>query len=345
MGNCLAAPLPLFVQGFQVTYTAEDAAGNKAVPVVREVKVVDPCAPEQVMCPDLALCSVLKQNCNKELVQMFSNGGEEQEPEPYVPEPDTDPPVLLFRGGCEAPACREVTTLTGIRVQIHTLTVGEPFSEPGTPLVIPSTLLMPHSCGNNEKVAYASLPARGKPPAGLLAGAEASDNRDGNVTHAISRLYSPGRVSTSSPTLPDSPYTILYSVADLAGNEAARIARQVHVACPAGESICPKGEDEAPAVCASDPSLCAFAGLAAEQGNAGTQEDASPPRLTLLGPKVVRITAGDGYRRCSPQAPPAEVCERGASAADDVDGDLTLRVEVGPDPLPAKCQTHWRGQS
>ena len=115
-----------------LTYSAKDAAGNEAIALFREVRVVDPCAPEQVMCPELEMCSVLNRTCNEEMVTLFSDGDAgARAPEPYVPEPDTAPPVLKFRGVCEEPSCRPATTPSGMSVYVHTVTVGDDFTDPG----------------------------------------------------------------------------------------------------------------------------------------------------------------------------------------------------------------------
>lgn len=38
---------------YQIYYTAKDAAGNMAIPVIRKVVVVNPCAPPAKFCVDL----------------------------------------------------------------------------------------------------------------------------------------------------------------------------------------------------------------------------------------------------------------------------------------------------
>ena len=298
-----------------------------ATALVREVRVVDPCAPEQVMCPELETCSVLKRTCNEDMVRLFSDGdADAPPPEPYVPEPDTEPPVLKFQGPCEGPGCRPATTPSGMSVYVHTVTVGEDFTDPGEP-----PLLSRHALLNAGLTlsCFRFIPAHQYPCHDTSAGATASDEVDGNLTQGIAVVFSPGRIRTVSPTLPDAPYSVVYRVSDLAGNSAAEIARQVHVICPAGEQICPPGEEGAPLACAPEPSLCTFAGFATEQSS-NAHADARPPQLALIGPQTVRITAGERYSRCSPQTPPAVTCERGASAADEVDGDLTAHVEVSP---------------
>ena len=166
-------------------------------------------------------------------------------------------------------------------------------------------------------------------------------------------------MSTAAPTLESKPFTILYSVSDVAGNEAAMIARQVHVVCPAGEQLCPPldGEEFSEGeklVCSFDPKVCKFA----QQVGGGDDEAAdaalaesilplrrfvmqadenkdprvapeSPPTIKLAGPSEVTIMAGDAYAlRCPVSTPPGVVCERGAVAHDELEGDLTHAVEV-----------------
>ena len=139
-------------------------------------------------------------------------------------------------------------------------------------------------------------------------------------------------MSTAAPTLENKPFTILYSVGDVAGNEAAMIARQVHVVCPAGEQLCPPldGEefsDGEKLVCSFDPKVCKFAQLGGGD-EAADAAPASPPIIQLAGPSEVTITAGDAYALCPVSTPLGVVCERGALAHDEMDGDLTHAVEV-----------------
>jgi hypothetical protein len=63
------------------------------------------------------------------------------------------------------------------------------------------------------------------------------------------------------------------------------------------------------------------------------QSRGSPPavrstRVSLIGDPVIEIMAGEPYGKCADGAPIAIICDHGASAIDDVDGDLSSMVQV-----------------
>ena len=177
----------------------------------------------------------------------------------------------------------------------------------------------------------------------LSLGVEASDDTDGDISSKVSIAHVPSRLSTKSPTKELQPFWIVYTVADAAGNPAAEIARQIHVRCPDGESLCPPNEDDDKLVCSPEPSLCGFAHFKDEDGATEGEPPGAPPTLLLVGPGEVEVKAGQPYTRCSPTTPPSVVCERGAVAHDDIDGDLTDAVEVRPHPPPSTflAVLHW----
>ena len=96
-----------------------------------QVRVVDPCAPEQKTCLESGKCSVLDKLCDALLVEQFSEGGGEPEEPQYVPEPDTTPPVLRHLGICTPPLCEVAVTASGTPVWVYHLQVGEEFQDPG----------------------------------------------------------------------------------------------------------------------------------------------------------------------------------------------------------------------
>ena len=171
----------------------------------------------------------------------------------------------------------------------------------------------------------------------LFLGVDATDDMEGNLTSKVSMIHQPARVTTEAPTPEDEPFAILYTVRDSAGNEADLIARLIHVVCPAGQELCPPLEGEDPdnekLVCSSDPKLCKFAQLGVsappeEPPEEAAAETASPPEIQLVGPSEVTLTAGENYKRCSVSTPLSVVCDRGAMAYDQVDGDLTRAIQV-----------------
>jgi hypothetical protein len=63
----------------------------------------------------------------------------------------------------------------------------------------------------------------------------------------------------------------------------------------------------------------------------------APPSIALLGPALVVVALGVGYERCPMGGAPVDgslECDRGASASDVIDGDLT--------PLVTACQVPGR---
>jgi len=53
--------------------------------------------------------------------------------------------------------------------------------------------------------------------------------------------------------------------------------------------------------------------------NPGIESDTTPPVITLIGDETVNLTVGDSYK------------DQGATATDDVDGDITANIVVGGD--------------
>lgn len=67
-------------------------------------------------------------------------------------------------------------------------------------------------------------------------GAVAWDNVDGNLTSTMS-VFGVAAVTTSSPTLPESPFKIYYDVQDGAGNSAVTAVRWLSVMCPQVQKV------------------------------------------------------------------------------------------------------------
>ena len=162
-----------------------------------------------------------------------------------------------------------------------------------------------------------------------MSGVEAFDATDGNLTSRIALRHIPGRLSTRFPTPEDEPFTVVYSVADHAGNAAERIAVQIHVVCPDGQELCPPRGD-GHRMCVQAPAtrgMCAFAFRTVEDPPE-VGDKAAPPSLQLVGPETTELFVGEPYVLCDPNTPGSTVCERGARAYDSVDGDLTSLIMV-----------------
>eukprot|EP00959_Pyramimonas_sp_CCMP1952_P414329 8681030-Pyramimonas_sp.AAC.1 len=52
----------------------------------------------------------------------------------------------------------------------------------------------------------------------------------------------------------------------------------------------------------------------------------TPPELRLVGPAVVEVEQFASYTRCTEFSKLSDVCDRGATATDAEEGDLTARV-------------------
>lgn len=181
--------------------------------------------------------------------------------------------------------------------------------------------VLPSHLGRRKLAADVPLP---------LAGVEAIDDADGNITHRISAQHLTGRIDTAHPTADEAPNTVVYSAKDLSGNAAAMIAIQLHVLCPPGTLRCPPPEDGGPLVCSPTPSLCPFH-YAAASTSVSPSGGGDAPSMRLIGPEEVRIPVGSPYEQCGPLTPAAVTCERGATAYDAIDGDLTSKIEArGP---------------
>ena len=127
-----------------IIYSARSSTDGRAatsLPAVllMQVRVIDPCAPGQITCLESRKCSVLNKVCDlgevldqlePRVAAIFSEGGGSSSSapelsEPFVPEPDTTPPVLHFVGTCEAPSCEPALTPSGTRVRVYRLEVGQ----------------------------------------------------------------------------------------------------------------------------------------------------------------------------------------------------------------------------
>lgn len=153
---------------------------------------------------------------------------------------------------------------------------------------------------------------------------QAWDDVDGDVS-ARATAWGAGRVDTSLPTSDAAPYVIVYSVSDSSGNPAQEVRRRVHVSnpCQAAETPC------------FGAGGCTLGGVCAAEVQRATAEEEettvaadSPPSVTLVGGAVLQVDQYQPFAACTPWSPLSAVCDRGAVARDEEDGDLGGRVEA-----------------
>ena len=184
-------------------------------------------------------------------------------------------------------------------------------------------------------------------------GATASDNIDGDIT---ANIVTAGTVDTNTA----STYVVTYNVSDAAGNTATQVTRTVNViaditapvitltgastinlnvgstyteqGATATDNV--DGDITANIVIGGDVVDANTAGtyvvtynVSDAAGNAATQvtrtvnvsvvADTTPPVITLIGASTINLTVGDTYT------------EQGATATDNIDGDITANITVG----------------
>jgi hypothetical protein len=162
------------------------------------------------------------------------------------------------------------------------------------------------------------------------------DAVDGNLTESIQSL-GVSAVDTSIPTAPgkDFSYVVEYYVEDKSKNAAPAARRLIKVVCPGSERYCLDPETSKPTctslgVCGASPLLSfgSSSPAATTPRKPRSAAAATAPSISLLVPGTVQITAGDVYDRCGASAAMSDVCERGATAKDEQDGNLDRQVLV-----------------
>ncbi|KAG2442749.1 hypothetical protein HXX76_002830 [Chlamydomonas incerta] len=239
--------------------------------------------------------------------------------------PDTAAPTIRLLGEGQL-----YDTDTGAYGMIHTVFVGEAFSDPGAVAV---DLVGTYSGEPAQEVTLdpSLIAVTITAPSGAPATAVRTDVPTGNAAAAGGRGV---------------PYVLSYDVADAAGNRARTVYRRVHVTCRPPEVVC-FGSGGAARSCsvagvcgvgaAADLSLApaALAVSAPSAAAAASQAAASTaaPTLTLLGSSSVRVRAGLPYNRC--QGLDTEGCELGANATATAPGDLAGQVVACADRAAA----------
>jgi hypothetical protein len=154
--------------------------------------------------------------------------------------------------------------------------------------------------------------------------------------------YGAAAVDTGRPTPAGHDFgaAVLYYVEDAAGNAAPQAQRLIRVECPAGEGLC-SDQGGLPwctsgGVCSAGGPQGSGSGLAS--GAAGSSAAAATrPSIALIGPAYVEVPQLGSYDRCAPSAAVGALCDRGATAADDRDGNLDRFVSVCGAPFRAQA--------
>lgn len=148
------------------------------------------------------------------------------------------------------------------------------------------------------------------------------DQNDGDLSDHVGIVG--GRAIDTKRTTTE-PFVVRYTCRDRAGVYAEEVMRWITVVPRCGKDIvaCPDGTCPVDSVCIRpDPT-------AEEEEETHPQEVHSdgPPTIALVGSAYAEVE-GQGYRECSDSLEVSAICDHGAIAHDDVDGDLTPYVEA-----------------
>ncbi|KAK3258920.1 hypothetical protein CYMTET_32060 [Cymbomonas tetramitiformis] len=268
---------------FVIHFQARDAAGNEAVPVTRQVAVLPACATPAFVCEEPAVEGAW-------FCATCVNGISEEESMECLC-------ISPLAGAEEGTLLEEYIPPEDTTPPVMSF-LGDGqlgITTSGTPLMIHVLVL-------------------GQEEAWLDPGVTAQDAVEGNLT-ALVGAFGAGAVDPNTPTPADAPYVITYAVQDSAGNAAETLRRRVYVEnpCSAGEAPCAAGECSAGGLCNS---------LDIDYEGEVEATPNSPPEMRLVGSAEVEVAQLDGYTACTPDAPLAAVCDRGADAEDAEDGNL-----------------------
>ena len=142
------------------------------------------------------------------------------------------------------------------------------------------------------------------------------DQTDGDISDSVS-VFGNTAVDTRRPTV--DPFVIRYTCTDLAGIRAEEVQRWITVIsqCVDGEATCDDGSCPVGGYCITSAPTAVT--VAAEPEEIPVDE---PPTITLVGDEIVEIDAS-GYAKCAEGLTVSALCDRGATAIDSTDGDLT----------------------
>jgi hypothetical protein len=285
---------------YVITYRTRDQANNEAVPITRQVHVVSPCPAPSFLCTDLdppSCATCLDGGSCSCFTSVEATLTEETAiVEEYVPPEDVDPPVIeLIVGDGQLGQLADGTIIV-----IDTVLIGDPY---------------------------------------IHLGVTAHDELDGDLTDSVTASgLSAVDVHTATPA--NSPYVITYTVKDSAGNAAVPRRRRVVVLNPCSRGTVDNPTDVDELVCrilttedleegekeyyCSTNQLCTTFELEEEEEEVVNE----PPVMQLIGAAQVEVMQGESYIKCPATARLADVCDRGVTAVDPEEGDLTSMVKA-----------------
>jgi hypothetical protein len=278
-------------KGYELTYTAKDSAGNVATPVKRYVFIQSPCELPSQLCVDSEDEPKPCSTCNNGICLCLPKVEEEVvEVEEFKAEPDKTPPVIVLQGDGE-----NFQGSAGNPVMAHWVLIDQNFEVPG---------------------------------------ATAFDGVDGQIDPSLIGKQGVSLVDTSKSTPDDAPYVVTYTVKDTAGNESPPGRRRVYVYNPCAwiegevtEKPCGLELNASVVVRQWPKERCSTQGLCNSVSLDEKQEaTVSKPTITLVGTEELTVEQGQQYAKCAAGAGASAVCDRGAVAADAVEGDLTPAV-------------------
>eukprot|EP00854_Cymbomonas_tetramitiformis_P029691 gene29691-biopygen30913 len=124
---CITDPATPYI----ITYSASDAAGNAASPVIRSVVVLPACPPPSYICENIT-AQLVCASCLDDVCLCLDSLGELFDEDPtvtvqtYKPEMDSTPPLIELLGDGELGI-----TASNVVVMIHTVEQYEIFVDPG----------------------------------------------------------------------------------------------------------------------------------------------------------------------------------------------------------------------
>ena len=150
------------------------------------------------------------------------------------------------------------------------------------------------------------------------------DQTDGDLSKHVG-VYGLSGFDTSRAT--EEPHILRYTCTDRAGVRSREVQRWITVVpkCGTGVQACFDGSCPL-----SDSDTCIASEVSVETEDESHPEilkSDGPPVINLVGKAVVDVEY-QGYRECTPDLEVTADCDHGATAHDDVDGDLTPYVKA-----------------